>query len=72
MAAAALCCGSLLCYDAIAGDFFICPYLRLTAETESNFAEIALSFKPPAKKDFGILKIKYLFSVIFNFQCRRL
>ena len=34
--------------------------------------EIALSFKPPAKKDFGILKIKYLFSVIFNFQCRRL
>ena len=26
MAAAALCCGSLLCYDAIAGDFFICPY----------------------------------------------
>lgn len=26
MAAAALCCGSLLCYDVIAGDFFICPY----------------------------------------------
>ena len=26
MAAAELYCGSLLCYDVIAGDFFICPY----------------------------------------------
>ncbi len=44
----------------------------LRRKLKRNFCEIALSFKPPAKKDFGILKIKYLFSVIFNFQCRRL
>ena len=73
MAAAALCCGSLLCYDAIAGEIF--SFVRTCAlrrKLKRNFCEIALSFKPPAKKDFGILKIKYLFSVIFNFQCRRL